>query len=470
MKHKLKKNQQYEELINNYRENPENEEKVEHKDKDEEFEGSSSEFEDPSEIAESEPGDGDDEVEELGDHTSDGGWEKKPSKKNRLMDREFKKDSNNEFFESLQCIDPHTYEYVERLRDEPMFLVLAQNVHEYLKRNNDLKSAIKKKIVMSLKCEKVGVVTPELVSRKPIFPENSKALMDILVTLIYKNGNERTKACALLCDFYHLALPDGFSLSHDLLLMSHLLDSIQHMDISAQILFNRAIAEGHNCLSELSSGGRVKELRAQGVSQSQYHEKTPEQERSKQRRQMPYHMHINLELLGAVHLTCAMLLEVPNMAGNTLNAKHKVISKTSRQLLEVSERQTFMGPPENVRDHVIAATQALRKGDFQKAFGSFLEIKRLLEMLKVKIKEEALRSYLLAESNKRMVDMRIDGGGLDLPLRRRDNQECASGTGVGGRWQDSSFTQGRQGSSAHYEYSADRQPLALGHSVEASYS
>ncbi|MBA0580783.1 hypothetical protein Gorai_022987, partial [Gossypium raimondii] len=345
-------------------ENPENEEKVEHKDKDEEFEGSSSKFEDPSKIAESESGDGDDEVEELGDHTDDGGWEKKPSKKNRLMDREFKKDSSeitidNEFFESLQCIDPHTYEYVERLRDEPMFLVLTQNVHEHLKRNNDLKSAVKKKIAMSLKWEKVGVVTPELVSRKPTFPENSKALMDILMTLIYKNENEWTKACAMLCDFYHLAVSDGFSLSHDLLLMSHLLDSIQHMDISTQILFNRAIAEGHNCLSELSSSGR---------------------ERSKQRHQMPYHKHIILELLGAVHLTCAMLLEVPNMAGNTLNAKHKVISKTSRQLLEVSERQTFMGPPENVQDHVIAATEALRKGDSQKAFNviNSLDVWKLL--------------------------------------------------------------------------------------------
>ena len=73
-----------------------------------------------------------------------------------------------------------------------------------------------------------------------------------------------------------------------------------------------------------------------------------------------------------------------------------------------SAAQVFTGPPESVRDHIMAAARALGRGDWEKAFNFITALKmwavmpereHVMDMLKQKLKVEGLRTYLFAYSS-----------------------------------------------------------------------
>ena len=174
------------------------------------------------------------------------------------------------------------------------------------------------------------------------------------------------------------------------------------------------IWDAHQCLSDICSG-RARELLAQGVSTGRFSDKTPEQEKAEKRRQVPYHQHINLDLLEAAHLISAMFLEVPNMAAQGVDDSNsrrtRVLSRTFRKYHDIYDRQVFTGPPEQTRDFVMTATKALMKGDWKRCSDLLQELEvwdlqpgegaadEIKAMLVEKIKVVALRTYLLAFSS-----------------------------------------------------------------------
>jgi translation initiation factor 3 subunit C len=182
-----------------------------------------------------------------------------------------------------------------------------------------------------------------------------------------------------LCNVYHLAIQDQYQHARAMMLMSHAQETIHQFDISTQTLFNRALVQiglcafrcglfrdAHTTLQEIFSSGKIKELLAQGVSTAN-REKTVEQEKLEKTKQLPFHMHISLELVECAYLVSAMLLEIPNIALNAYDSRRKVISKAFRRMLEYSDRQAFTGPPENTRDHIVAAAKAMSTGNWKTA-------------------------------------------------------------------------------------------------------
>ena len=79
---------------------------------------------------------------------------------------------------------------------------------------------------------------------------------------------------------------------------------------------------------KLKTGFRSKELLAQGLIPQRQYERSSEQEKIEKSRQIPFHMHINLELLECVYLVSAMLIEIPFMSAHEYDARRRLISKS----------------------------------------------------------------------------------------------------------------------------------------------
>ncbi|KAK0637365.1 eukaryotic translation initiation factor 3 subunit 8 N-terminus-domain-containing protein [Bombardia bombarda] len=347
---------------------------------------------------------------------------------------------DDELTRSLQSIDPHTSEYIERLTDEgSLYNIIFQGLlyYEMLRKDaslevpqESLNRIIQRRLdhvyfkpaqVVKILEENCWKEVPSNVNSviTPRTEQNDAShLINVLCNYLFENSDGIIRARAMLCQIYFLALHDEYYRARDMLLTSHLQENIANFDINSQILYNRTLVQvglcafrkglvydAQNTLQEICGSGRQKELLAQGVMMQRYSQVTPEQERLEKQRQLPFHMHINLELLECVYLTCSMLLEIPLLAqtGSSPDVKKRVISKTYRRMLEYHERQIFTGPPENTRDHVMQASKALAAGEWKKATEFIHNIKiwelmpntdNIKSLLAKQIQEEGLRTYL----------------------------------------------------------------------------
>uniref|UniRef100_A0A672NSD8 Eukaryotic translation initiation factor 3 subunit C n=1 Tax=Sinocyclocheilus grahami TaxID=75366 RepID=A0A672NSD8_SINGR len=345
---------------------------------------------------------------------------------------------DEEFTKIMQNTDPHSQEYVDNLKDEGRVCGIIDRLLQYLESKGSTEEVCRVylrrimhtyyKFDYKAHRRSLGLQgeTKSEQDQEESEGEDSAIIMDRLCKFIYaKDRTDRIRTCAILCHIYHHALHSRWYQARDLMLMSHLQDNIQHADPPVQILYNRTmvqlgicafrqgmIKDAHNALLDIQSSGRAKELLGQGLLMRNMQERNAEQEKIEKRRQVPFHMHINLELLECVYLVSAMLLEIPYMAAHEFDARRRMISKQFHHQLRVGERQPLLGPPESMREHVVAASKAMKMGDWKtchsfiinekmnsKVWDLFPETQRVREMLVRKIQEESLRTYLFTYSS-----------------------------------------------------------------------
>uniref|UniRef100_A0A8C8JZJ0 Eukaryotic translation initiation factor 3 subunit C n=1 Tax=Oncorhynchus tshawytscha TaxID=74940 RepID=A0A8C8JZJ0_ONCTS len=345
---------------------------------------------------------------------------------------------DEEFTKIMQNTDPHSQEYVDNLKDEGRVCGIIDRLLGYLETKGSTEEVCRvylRRIMhtyykFDYKAHRRALglqgETKSEQDAEESEGEDSAFIMDRLCKFIYaKDRTDRIRTCAILCHIYHHALHSRWYQARDLMLMSHLQDNIQHADPPVQILYNRTmvqlgicafrqgmIKDAHNALLDIQSSGRAKELLGQGLLMRNMQERNAEQEKIEKRRQVPFHMHINLELLECVYLVSAMLLEIPYMAAHEFDARRRMISKQFHHQLRVGERQPLLGPPESMREHVVAASKSMKMGDWRtchsfiinekmnsKVWDLFPETQCVREMLVRKIQEESLRTYLFTYSS-----------------------------------------------------------------------
>ncbi|KEP62586.1 UNVERIFIED_CONTAM: eukaryotic initiation factor-3, subunit 8, putative [Hammondia hammondi] len=334
---------------------------------------------------------------------------------------------DDELMKSLQFTDVHSEEYKERLgqsadmiavlcrawvhltdcQSKPQAATLALRINEHMHYKHDAIAASMWDLVRKRVPAEVAQHLPDEGMKPSDFVEK-------LTNLVFESESPRERTRALLHLAYSRALHDDFYKARDLLHTPNMQELALQTDTQTQILYNRdlvqlglcafrngRINEAHACLSEVCP--KHKELLAQGLSNLKNVECTPEQERAEKRRLLPYHMHISMELIEGAHNICAMLIEVPHMAHDPFEHRKRPISKHFRRMLETYDKQAFLGPPENARETVMAATKALQKGDWKECcrfifslgiWEKLMNATEIQEMLKLKVKQEAMRTYI----------------------------------------------------------------------------
>jgi translation initiation factor 3 subunit C len=231
--------------------------------------------------------------------------------------------------------------------------------------------------------------------------KQTNTLMDSLCSHLYNfstgiQSSVYRKRAALMQAYYY-SISSQFFRARDILHLTHVQTTIHTSEPGVQVLFNRAIVqlglaafraglveESQTILNEVVTSQHTRDLLGQG--RIYYSSNSSETGAAEKNKFVPFHMHINIELVDAVYYISSLLVEVPLMAlqsyqGSTPGAINyanseaqsqaqnikKNVSRSFKRILDYTERQYFQGPAEETRDSVFEAYNELVRFNWKSA-------------------------------------------------------------------------------------------------------
>ncbi|CCH60502.1 hypothetical protein TBLA_0C07110 [Henningerozyma blattae CBS 6284] len=350
---------------------------------------------------------------------------------------------DDEFNKSLLNTDPHSSDYLLRLRDEQSVYNLILRVQLYMEailNEDEQKKVLNRVFIRRLdhiyykQMNLINIIestawenVPSQYTSKYIPYEGTvndsyiATLIKCLSETVSSQSNELFTKRAILYHIYFIAVNVDFYAAKDMLLNSKVQEYINTSDPSVQILYNRVVVQlglaafklcliedCHQVLNELLCSPHLKEI----LGQQSLHRivaPTNPNNTSEQREQLclPYHQHINLDLIDIVFLTSSLLIEIPQMAAFYSGIKVRKLpfsQRSARRLLEHYEKSSFQGPPETLRDYVLHAAKSMQNGDWKQCYEFLKSIQtwnllhnseEVLEKLIERIQIESLKTYFL---------------------------------------------------------------------------
>jgi translation initiation factor 3 subunit C len=317
--------------------------------------------------------------------------------------------------------EPKSSMYIRWLQNEVQLLLLAEDVMSYYKGLKNLQVQVRLALIfldrLHYKHDSLLKVMREKSSSKTkkeyYFEEDMKGKIEELTQLVYENGNPTQKMRATLYQVFYYALHGHYYKAHGLFIR---VSQQQVSNVKLQIYYNRALVQlglaafqcGYidlvvECLSEIMATTRLKEILAQGVSGRK--EKSAKQEQDEIKKLLPYHMHMNLDLIEASYLISTMLIEVPIVAKQRHALGENIAMKYFRKVMQDFERRNVLAiPHDTVKENIASAVHKLQEGNWQQCYELIKNMSiwklyrdskdKVLKMIEEKIKRAGLLAYV----------------------------------------------------------------------------